>query len=1586
MQNAVAATYTHGETAATVTLNDNTAVQTVVEPSLGLSKSVANVTNPGNPPQAGDTLRYTLTFTAAGGGAGDNYSDAFDVRIEDSLSLGLVYSGNPTVDGAGNTISVPATTGDGVTTPQTLTWSLEDGNADIDVTEGTVVTVTYDVQVDNSVLIGQNLGNSVIIRWTSLDGASTLERNGTATPAYNDYFTGPVTANVVVGDTTATTKTRLLDTYGPGDNLVRIGDIVEYEVRLSLQEGTTNNVTVTDTVPQGLIFEEIAGINGDTSAPYGAVAPFAHADIPAAGIVVAGNAATGPTTVTMTLGDIVNQADGNPANDDFVIVYRARVLNLVHPQVNNIALTNTAAMGYDTISGPATTITDTETIDVRQPNLSVAKSAVAAGGDSVLDADELVTYTIDIANNGTAPAYDTVLRDIIPVGMRNGTATITMVSVALVAGGPLPNLAPSYDAATGTATWDFDTGTADAYTIPAGDTLRLVYQTQTDTGLAPGMTLTNQAQVQLYYSFDDDGVPTRGGAVGVREIYGPSNTDSVTFTTAAAAALDKANVVATAAIGQPFTYRITVPAAAQTTALHDVRILDDLSASAASLTVLGVSKVSGSGSWTPLNTGTATSLVIEDATSGIDIPAGEQIEIDITVRLDDTQPAVDPPPAPNNTGATFANTASYTFNQVDGDAGTQQAGGADTTADMTIIGPDMLAMDKNGPANMVVGAPAGFVLDIHNTSTGAAWNLTVVDRLPDDAVNGGTCGAGPSNITAQFFDNGGTPTSGVLTAGTDYTVNFDGASCEWTLQLQSVAGALQPDDHLVINYDTELDADTLNAATLTNVAGVTQWYGYNPDAADAAPHQYTYALTDGTPADNTDQEDAHTINTQAPDLDFFKHVRNVTTGQDPGLNASPGDTLHYTLEVINNGSGGLTGISITDELDALNSPAWFVPGSLVLTSVPAGADTSGTDDTGGANGTGLVSVAGLNLGAAGSGTEQLVVEFDVTLAPAIPSGTVVLNQAGLNSILPTTILSDDPNVAGNSDPTETLINSAPQFQVQKISTDLTGDPAVLMAGDTLRYTITIKNIGDENAVNVRLQDYTPANTTYVANSTTLNGSAVPDTTPGVNPLSTGILINAPENTTAGYMRADAAPAANNTATVTFDVVIDPAAMDGLIIENQGFVSFDGQGSGTQPVQPSDDPDTPAPDDPTRDVVGNVPLLYAHKTVVISVDNGTANIVDPGDTLFYTIDIRNSGAIPATGVVLTDAMPTNTAYVPGSTQLNGVAVPDVGGVSPLVGGLTVQSSDNPGAGIVSAGQSATVTFEVVVNGGLATGTVISNQGDLTSNELPPGLTDADGLPSNGYQPTIVVVGAAQLLTLSKSVAVVGGGPALAGGQLEYTIRATNVGSLPATNVVITDNLGPPLDTLVTYVAGSGTMDGAAAGVTYAGAMLTADYAATYGDLPVGAACVVRFRVQINAGVAIGTTITNTGQVRWNSPADTDTASVSIDVGGTPGSATLNGNVWHDANLNTAYDSGEQQLQGWSVALYRNGSLATTVTTDAGGAYRIGGLLPNAGTSDTYEIRFTPLGGGPTSAILGNGDSTYTTSSNCSPTSPPCFTDG
>ena len=105
------------------------------------------------------------------------------------------------------------------------------------------------------------------------------------------------------------------------------------------------------------------------------------------------------------------------------------------------------------------------------------------------------------------------------------------------------------------------------------------------------------------------------------------------------------------------------------------------------------------------------------------------------------------------------------------------------------------------------------------------------------------------------------------------------------------------------------------------------------------------------------------------------------------------------------------------------------------------------------------------------------------------------------------------------------------------------------------------------------------------------------------------------------------PAARrNVATITFDVVVDPSVIDGTVISNQGFVSATSAGITDRP---SDDPATPIVDDPTRDIVGNLPLLYADKRVALQVDQGSPGVVDPADVLRYTITVTNTGAVPAT---------------------------------------------------------------------------------------------------------------------------------------------------------------------------------------------------------------------------------------------------------------------------------------------------------------------------------------------------------------------
>ena len=1546
----------------------------IIEPQISIGKTVTPVT----PVTSGDVLSYTLNLTASGAGIGDQFSDAFDASIIDNLSLGLAYvPGTATVNGAGNTITDPVIVGDGVTVAQTLTWQLADATADIDIVEGTIVTVQYDVLVLDGVLPGQTLINSAVAQWTGIDGVSAVERNGSNVPVVNDYFTAPVTASLITPDTNAFLKSRLTDTFGIGDANVRIGDMVEYELRLTLQEGTSANVVLTDTLPQGLAFAGVAQINGDTVAPYVAVAPFGHADLGAP--VVVGDPTVGPSTLTWTIGDVSNAGDSNPANDNFVIRYYARVLDNVLPQTPTaVALNNTANFAYDNVSGTVN-LPGAAGLTLQQPLLAVGKLAAPANGDTILEANEIVTYTIDVVNTGAAPAYDVVLQDTIPVGLRNGALTITTDSIDLLSGTSLPVLAPAYSAVTGVALWDFGAG---AYTIPAGDTLRIVYRVQADADLGTGLQIDNLAVVPVYYSFDDATVPTLGGVAGVREIYGPTNTAVVPLTSAGPNPLDKQNTVALASVGEPFSYRVIIPAVPQTTALNDVRILDDLTLSAADLSFVSVTKISGSLPWTPVNSGNATSLVIEDTVTGIDIPAGEQIEIEITVVLTDT-------PA-NVSGLPFNNTADYTYNRVNNDAVSQAPGLPDTTADMTIVGPDVLTLEKSGPATMRVGTPGTFTLNIHNIGTSPAFDATIVDILPNP-VPGGMCDAVPTITSAQLFQADGiTPVGVPLVLNTDYTMAFvpGTPTCSLTLTMLTVAAAIPVDNRLIFTYEASLDADSANNTPQTNIAGVRQWFSADTAGAGATGsiRTYTGPLTDGTPL-VLDSQDAFTLLTEQPIILFQKTVINMTTGQNPGANASPGDVLRYRIVANNVSPVNVPLFSIVDEIDSLNASVMYAPGTLTIISAPATADTSNTDPVGGAAGTGLLDVRNLVLDPQGGANDTVVVEFDVTLAPAIDSGTLVLNQAQLVIANVPPLVTDDPNVngvddpvvIGDEDPTQTLIASAPLFDIYKTATDLTGAP--LLAGETLRYTITVKNIGSEDSVNSILRDQIPANTTYVANSTRLNGAVVADPAVGISALVAGVRLNAPENTTSGFMRADASATINNIATITFDVVINLDVVNGAIISNQGFFNASGAGnSGPIAETPSDDPATVAIDDPTRVIVGNLPLIDSQKTVVlIDVGGSTPNVVDPGDTLRYTITVTNFGAIPATGVSLMDAVPADTSYLEDTVFLNGLAVarPD-GGVSPLISGIDISSSDltpplpAAGNGQLSPGGTATIIFDVQVNTGVVAGTIISNQGEVSSNELPVEPTDADGIDSNGDQPTLIAVGNVQLLAITKEVFIVGGSAATAGGQLEYVVRATNIGLVPATNVVLTDNLDLPVAGQMTYVAGSGNMNGLPQGVSFAAPVLTADYAGTYGLLMPGGIVELRFRVDLDAGLLIGDAVTNTGRVDYG-VLQFATATVSIDVGGTPGSANLNGSVWHDSNFDDVIDPGESLLESWTVEIYRNGAFFDSVQTDASGNYSISGLAANNLSGDNYQLRFVAPNSGPNTASLGYASSGFTNES-------------
>jgi len=998
------------------------------------------------------------------------------------------------------------------------------------------------------------------------------------------------------------------------------------------------------------------------------------------------------------------------------------------------------------------------------------------------------------------------------------------------------------------------------------------------------------------------------------------------------------------------------------------------------LAYVSAAQVSGNIAFNPQGSVDGGLLTIADAANGIDVEAGDEAVIDVTLRLRDT--------ALNQFGKSFSARAGYSYSYAndDPDAGRGMGEVSAYSDAIEIVEPYELVLTKSGDAQIQSGIPGRFLLDVHNRGTGPAWDLTVRDFLPS-TEQGGMCATPPANFAAQVVDGAGN-TVATLSEGSDFTTAFDAENCTLTFTTLGANAAVAADHHVQFGYDAWLDENTVDGTALDNVAGAERWYSWDSTAPDARLYERTYAADppDGTPSVE-DHEDVFTVIAAVPSVVFEKVVENITSGDSPATTAAPGDVLQYTLTLRNLSDLEVQSIAITDELDRLNAPAYFAAGTLQLISAPTAADSTATSAAGGANGTGLVDVRELTLGAAGSGSEEIQLVYQVQLVNVIDSATAVLNQAQvqlpgqplINSDDPDINGAADPQVAGDEDPTRVIIESAPLFKVEKTSADLTGEPDSLMPGDILRYTLRVENIGNENMLEASLRDQVPANTTYVAGSTTLNGVALDDVD-GSTPLGATLVIQSP-GAEAGELLADPSASGSQAALITFDVTINDVN-DGTVISNQGFANGVGAGGENTAVdeQPSDDPTTEVADDPTIDIVGNVPLIRAQKTVELVVDNLTAGIVDPEDVLRYTITVSNMGGKDATEARFVDLVPEYTTYVANSTLLNGNAVADDGDVSPLVDGIAISSDDltpplpAEGEGVITTAQTATIVFDVMVNADTERGTIISNQGNVYSLELPLTLTDADGNSSNGAQPTEVVVGDAQQLNITKEVAVVGGGAAEPGKVLEYIVRVTNISAVPASLVSIYDDLLTAGEGVLTYVEDSARLNGQPDGVMVDGPLITVDYSTNYGDLQPSETITLRFEAKLGENLAMGYSVVNTAQVKWNDPPVYNEATVAIDIGGTPGIANLSGYLWHDVNFSETADSEERLLSNWTVELYFNNGLLETVQSDENGYFQFAGLVPNMDGADmagaNYELRYLAPNAVESTASLGMASSDYT----------------
>ena len=289
-------------------------------------------------------------------------------------------------------------------------------------------------------------------------------------------------------------------------------------------------------------------------------------------------------------------------------------------------------------------------------------------------------------------------------------------------------------------------------------------------------------------------------------------------------------------------------------------------------------------------------------------------------------------------------------------------------------------------------------------------------------------------------------------------------------------------------------------------------------------------------------------------------------------------------------------------------------------------------------------------------------------------------------------------------------------------------PGIAEPGETLTYRIRLSNGGGADAFNVGVVDPLDPNVGFVAASNGGSYAAGTVTWSGLTVPGNGVL--------------------DLTVAVT---VADPIPANATRIANLAYLSGD---------TPPDCVAVPLPD---GCVVTPTAGIVAIAKSLLSESGSVAGVAEPGEVLGYAITLSNQGGSAVTGYAVSDPLDPNVAFVSA----------DNGGTF-AAGTVSWSNLTIPAAG------SLVLHVSVAVANPLPAGvTTVVNVATAT-NTPPP---DCTLVPT----PEACVVTPAQIaprLQVSKTVDVVA---VTAGGSANYTITVRNIGTVAASNVVVSDPL-------------------------------------------------------------------------------------------------------------------------------------------------------------------------------------------------------
>ncbi|TWT75434.1 SdrD B-like domain-containing protein [Allorhodopirellula solitaria] len=355
----------------------------------------------------------------------------------------------------------------------------------------------------------------------------------------------------------------------------------------------------------------------------------------------------------------------------------------------------------------------------------------------------------------------------------------------------------------------------------------------------------------------------------------------------------------------------------------------------------------------------------------------------------------------------------------------------------------------------------------------------------------------------------------------------------------------------------------------------------------------------------------------------------------------------------------------------------------------------------------------------------------------------------------------------------------------------------------------------------------------------------------------------------GYIGSSIDTPGNGGADVTDDNV--DGDNDGVFVEGLGFVS------GAITLVAGAEPDGNGNVNNTVDF-GVVPTtdLRVDKTIDSSSD------LVLGGTAGFTVTVENLGATDATGIEVSDVIPTGLTFV-SVLDSNGVEIATTSSTNG--DGLTVQTFAVPGS--LASGESATYTINTTIDSGASVDPTNEVMVSGFEIEVDADPNDADrnaGDPLDGPLANNIAVERVDLplveLSITKTDGIDSPDTAIAGEELTYTVSVKNTGNDAAEAVVGLDDLPAG----VTYVEGSGTFTTGSGTVEIVddGGADDGKLRITFGDLAIDEEEIVTFSVLIDAdfeapdSLLSNTIIIGGDNISDSSASDDTTVSRDVDV--------------------------------------------------------------------------------------------------------------